>query len=328
MRSTRASHSQVRTVPAAAAASYPRRSPERVQARRPRFLMCEPEHYDVHFMFNPWMPYTERVDRRKAFRQWRSLVGAIEQAGAEIEYLPASRVSPAQVFTADGAVIYGEKRALILRNDGPRGYWEPRAFADWLLSRGFITEALPPRYRLDGGNILRLHDGSFAAGLKPGATGESERYLSKLLRFVGAGSLTGIGLIERKFLHLDMVVGRVGDSAYLVYEGGLFGGKAALARTPLERMPLISVMEEDAQNFACNGITIGNVFVTGPVSDGLARQIRAIGYEVERIDLSEFYKAGGGAKCLTLPLRESRWRAEEATIDKREVKRRSPQVVC
>lgn len=293
---------------------------------RPRFLMCEPEHYDVHFMFNPWMSYTELVDRRLAARQWRRLVRVMEQSGAEIELLPSSPASPAQVFTADGALVYAPGRALVLRNDGPRGYREPRVFADWLASRGYCIEPLPTKYRLDGGNILRLHDGSFAAGVKPGATGHSERYLARLLRFVGAGALSAVGLVARKFLHLDMVIGRVGNSAYLVYEGGLLYGRAALANTRIEDLPVIPVGEEDAQNFGCNGITIGDVYVTGPISDGLAARIRTRGYEVERMDLSEFYKAGGGAKCLTLLVDAVDASTGEARSDEREVDRCSPSV--
>ncbi|MEA2428748.1 MAG: dimethylarginine dimethylhydrolase, eukaryotic [Thermoleophilaceae bacterium] len=49
-------------------------------------------------------------------------------------------------------------------------------------------------------------------------------------------------------------------------------------------------------------MVVGDVVITGPISHGLARRIAARGFEVESLDLSEFYKAGGGAKCLTLPL--------------------------
>jgi hypothetical protein len=36
---------------------------------RPRFLLCAPEYFDVHFLFNPFMSFHERVDRRRAKRQ-------------------------------------------------------------------------------------------------------------------------------------------------------------------------------------------------------------------------------------------------------------------
>jgi N-dimethylarginine dimethylaminohydrolase len=36
---------------------------------------------------------------------------------------------------------------------------------------------------------------------------------------------------------------------------------------------------------------------------GLAAQIRAAGFNVVPVDMSEFMKAGGGPKCCTLELR-------------------------
>ena len=38
-------------------------------------------------------------------------------------------------------------------------------------------------------------------------------------------------------------------------------------------------------------------------AEGLAREIRAAGFTVVPVDMSEFKKAGGGPKCCTLELR-------------------------
>jgi len=44
------------------------------------FLMCAPDWFDVHYLFNPHMAFSERVDRRRAKAQWRRLVRALEEA--------------------------------------------------------------------------------------------------------------------------------------------------------------------------------------------------------------------------------------------------------
>ena len=67
------------------------------------------------------MDYQDSVDARRATAQWEALVVAMEHAGAEVEFLEPSANSPAQVFTADGAIILGDIHAVVLRNDGPRG---------------------------------------------------------------------------------------------------------------------------------------------------------------------------------------------------------------
>ncbi|MCI0834507.1 MAG: hypothetical protein J4N66_07000 [Chloroflexi bacterium] len=267
-----------------------------------RFLVCRPDYFDSTFLFNPWMSYRDSVDTGRARRQWDGMVAALEDAGAEIEVLDSSRHSPAQVFTADGAIVLGRKHALVLRNDGPRGSLEPRNFADWLRADGFTVESIPPNRTLDGGNSLRLHDGSFACGLKPGGDGSGERYFGKLLELTTGTSLHLIPLIDRKYLHLDMAVGRVGDAGYLVFESALEGGLASLTGSPILEKEIIRVDRKDAEQFACNGITVGKTFLTGKISLVLIDAIERLGYRVRTLELDEFHKAGGGLKCLTLPL--------------------------
>ena len=248
------------------------------------------------------MSYRDSVDIGRAVEQWERMVAALEEAGAAIEYLEPSVDSPAQVFTADGAIVLGSGHALVLRNDGPRGVLEPRNFADWLRADGFAVESIPPNRTLDGGNTLRLHDGSFACGLKPGSDGSGERYFEKLVRLTSGQSLHLLRLIDRQYLHLNMAVGRVGDAGYLVFESAFDGGLDSLKGSPILDKEIIRVYREDAEQFACNGITVGGTFLTGKISSGLIDAIERLGYGACTLELDEFHKAGGGLKCLTLPL--------------------------
>jgi N-dimethylarginine dimethylaminohydrolase len=266
---------------------------------KPRFLLCPPDFYDAHYLFNPHMRYTERVSFWKARRQWRRLVRTLEAAGAELEFLEPEPVTTALPFTADGAFCYEPGRALVLKNDGVRGDVEPIVFTRRLSELGYVVETTPPRYRLDGGNLLRVDAGTVLAGLKPGATGLGERYLAKLLARTTGARVVGVPLVDPAFLHLDMAIGVLGGGRYLVYRDALGGGELP---EPLRSAEVVEVDRADALRFACNAVVIGDVVVTGPVSTGLERRLGRLGLHVERVDLSEFYKAGGGAKCLTLPL--------------------------
>ena len=270
---------------------------------RPAFLVCPPRYFDTHFLFNPWMTYRERVNKHSAWRQWKDLVRALEQAGATVETIDPDPDSSAMVFTADSALVIDKQTAVMLPNDGPRGDLEPPLFRSWFQRRGYTTESLPAEARLDGGNIVRLHDGSIAAGLKPYASGRGETYLAKRLKLGGGKSrLRPLALINKKFLHLDMVLGNIGNKGYLLYEPGLTLGKEAIAETPILDREVIRLDQSDAEAFAANLVTVGNNVITGKVSVGLRKQIASLGFWVEELALTEFYKAGGGAKCLTLPL--------------------------
>ena len=252
------------------------------------------------------MSYRDSVDAGRARQQWDAMVAALEDAGAAVEILEPSPYSPAQVFTADGAIVLGRGHALVLRNDGPRGALEPRHFADWLRADGFTVESIPPNRTLDGGHTLLLHDGSFACGLKPGGDGSGEAYFGKVLQLTTGVTLHLFPLTDRKYLHLDMVIGRVGDAGYLVFEAALEGGLASLNGSPVREKEIIQVGTGDAEQYACNGITIGNTYLTGNISPLLTDSIEQLGYRVVRLELGEFHKAGGGLKCLTLPLGD--WR--------------------
>jgi N-dimethylarginine dimethylaminohydrolase len=61
---------------------------------------------------------------------------------------------------------------------------------------------------------------------------------------------------------------------------------------------------EDAGNFACNAVNVGNTIFMNKASDALKSRLLVAGFKVNEVDLSEFLKAGGSAKCLTLKLTE------------------------
>jgi N-dimethylarginine dimethylaminohydrolase len=65
---------------------------------------------------------------------------------------------------------------------------------------------------------------------------------------------------------------------------------------------LISVVEKEAERFACNAVVVGKKVVINTGSDQLAADLRQAGYDCLFVELDEFIKAGGSAKCLTLRL--------------------------
>jgi N-dimethylarginine dimethylaminohydrolase len=73
------------------------------------------------------------------------------------------------------------------------------------------------------------------------------------------------------------------------------------ARTPAEKR--IEVSEEDAASFACNAVAVGRRVFMNHASPSLRARLRAAGFIPVVTPLSEFLKAGGAAKCLTLEIK-------------------------
>lgn len=63
---------------------------------------------------------------------------------------------------------------------------------------------------------------------------------------------------------------------------------------------VIWVSKQDALNFACNAVNIGEYVILNRASETLNKMLTERGFKVIDIDVSEFMKAGGACKCLTL----------------------------
>ena len=62
------------------------------------------------------------------------------------------------------------------------------------------------------------------------------------------------------------------------------------------------VVEAEAERFACNAVVVGKTVIVNAGSKQLAAGLRNWGYTPIEVELDEFIKAGGSAKCLTLRL--------------------------
>jgi N-dimethylarginine dimethylaminohydrolase len=74
------------------------------------------------------------------------------------------------------------------------------------------------------------------------------------------------------------------------------------ARTVLENhiSQLIPVSDDEAARFACNAIVAGDSIVLNEGCPKVRKPLESLGFTVFETPLSEFLKAGGGAKCLVL----------------------------
>jgi N-dimethylarginine dimethylaminohydrolase len=76
-------------------------------------------------MFYPWIDHTGSLDPDLATTQWERMVNELTVARAEVRYLETSPYSPAEVFTADRAIVIGANHALVRDNNGSNLYTYP-----------------------------------------------------------------------------------------------------------------------------------------------------------------------------------------------------------
>jgi N-dimethylarginine dimethylaminohydrolase len=79
---------------------------------------------------------------------------------------------------------------------------------------------------------------------------------------------------------------------------------------------LTAVSAEEAVTFSCNAVVVGRTVVMNEETPKLTRALGDAGYTVRPLRLTEFIKAGGSAKCLTLRLdgeEAASWKLQPAT---------------
>ena len=65
---------------------------------------------------------------------------------------------------------------------------------------------------------------------------------------------------------------------------------------------LLAVEESEAVRFACNAVVVGKTAVVNTGCERLMAVLASWGYQCRAVELDEFLKSGGSAKCLTLRL--------------------------
>lgn len=266
-----------------------------------RFLMCPPDHYDVDYVINPWMEGNiHKSSRDNSVVQWQKLYNVIKER-AIVDLVTPQKGWPDMVFTANAGLILGDN-VVLSRFMHPERQGEEPYFQEWFENKGFTVHVLAEDLPFEGaGDALFDREGRWLwAGYGFRSELDSHPYIAKWLDT----EVLSLRLVDPRFYHLDTCFCPL-TSGYLLYYPPAFdsySNRLIEMRIPAEKR--IIVEEPDAVNFACNAVNIHSTIVMNKISDELKNRLTAVGFEVVQTPLSEFLKAGGAAKCLTLRVTE------------------------
>jgi len=256
-------------------------------------LMCAPDAYDLIYEINAWMSLKNRPDVSLAAKQWRELYRTLtEKIGVHVELIRQAPNAPDMVFTANAGLVYG-KRVLLANFRHPERQVEVAPFRAWFEGHGYEVIAPPEECKFEGeGDALFAGDTLLAGYLKRSDIC-SHRWASEVLNV----PVLSLELVDGRWYHLDTAL-FVLHSGLVVYYPGAFD---PYARTVIEKnFETIRVEEDEALHFACNSVVIGKEIVMPAHCPKIQSQLEERGYCVYPVELSEFIKSGGAAKCLTL----------------------------
>jgi N-dimethylarginine dimethylaminohydrolase len=263
--------------------------------------MCAPDHFEVAYVINPWMEgNVARCQNDAAARQWNQLARLIGRV-AEVECIAPQAGVPDMVFTANAGLVLGDKFVPSRFRHAERQREEPH-FAKWFAAEGFKTMTLPPDMRFEGAGDALLDRGLALLWLGHGH--RSSDLCAPLLAGFLDIEVEPLRLVNERFYHLDTCFCPL-EGGYLMYYPAAFDADSQAriaARVPAERR--IVVGDGDAADFACNAVNAGRHVFLNRASFGLRAELQSRGFVVRQTELTEFMKAGGSAKCLTLKLSE------------------------
>ncbi len=268
-----------------------------------RYLMCAPDHFEVAYVINPWMEgNVARGDNQAATRQWNALTRLIGKV-AQVERVMAAPSVPDMVFTANAGLVLDSKFVLSRFRHPERQAEEPH-FAAWFATQGFEVFTLPPGMPFEGAGDALLD--RQAPLLWLGYGHRSDQACAPLIAGWLDIDIQPLKLVNERFYHLDTCFCPL-EGGYLMYYPAAFDAASQAriaARVPAEyRIP---VVDADAFDFACNAVNCGRHVFLNRASAALTHELQSRGFAVRQTPLTEFMKAGGSAKCLTLKLTEAR----------------------
>lgn len=274
-----------------------------MQPQRDAFLMCPPGHFEVSYVINPWMEGNiAHADVALAARQWQALRDGLARV-AEVREMPSAPGVPDMVFTANAGLVLEDAVILSRFRHAERRPEEPR-FKAWFETHGLRVLTMPEEIPFEGAGdaLLDRHDELLWMGYGHRTGVHAAPLIAGWLDI----EVQSLQLADPRFYHLDTCFCPL-EGGYLMAYLPAFDAasrQAIASRVPPHR--LIAVDEEDALRFACNSVNAGRHVFLNRASPGLRARLESHGFAVHEMPLSEFMKAGGAAKCLTLKLTEPR----------------------
>lgn len=272
-----------------------------MSSKTDRILMCPPDYFTVDYVINPWMAgHEESLSLDRAKEQWQQLRDAVSEH-AEIVTIDPHPALPDMVFTANAGVVYGNK-AIASHFMPHERRPEEAIFKQWFRDNGFELLELDEKIGFEGaGDCLLDRRGPWLwTGFGFRTEIEAHPEIQKFFDI----ELISIRLTDARFYHIDTCFCPLTDG-FLMYHPPAFDYDSRIAiesRIPPHKRIVVDTF--DAGNFACNAINIDDqVFLHG-ASDPLKARLMLAGFHVHEIELTEFLKAGGSAKCLSLKLTE------------------------
>jgi N-dimethylarginine dimethylaminohydrolase len=228
-----------------------------------------------------------------AQKQWEKLYELYQQ----IMPTNISKIKPKEgltelCFFGDSVFAYKDK-AVFSRFSTPERYAETDYVINVLKERGITGERVPEHLNFEGSGETMFWNSKILVGYGQ----RSSQGIAEYLQDQFQTETIGLELIDPVFYHLDTALFPISNEHIAFYPKAF--SSEALKKIRQLNCNLIEVSFEEARSFALNSIAVSNTIIVHSEATGFCKQLKALGYTIQTVDVSEFIKFGGGLKCLT-----------------------------
>lgn len=262
-------------------------------ASKRRFYLTRPTLFEVTYSINNWMDPQVQVDKQLAQKQWDALYQTYLDLGAHVEVFEPLPGWPDSVFTGDSIFLYG-KQAIASRFRYAERSGEVEPQVQRFEQRGYTIHRLPEGVNFEGNGDAMAWNGRIFAGYGVRSDARANNFLAHTLNV----EVLPVEVLAPHF-HVDTVLCPLNESTLAYVPSAIGAGSLKMLRGL--GATLIEIDDKEASKLAGNSIVIGDtVILSTPHAPRYQAALQAAGFQTRAMDLSEFTKSGGGAKCLTL----------------------------
>ncbi|MDD3531742.1 MAG: arginine deiminase family protein [Candidatus Shapirobacteria bacterium] len=256
-----------------------------------RVLLCPPDYFQIRYQINPWMK-NGQVNKTRAKNQWLNLVNLCQKLSIRTETITPQASLPDMVFAADQGLIK-DNSVILARFHHQQRRPETKIYQDWFRKQGFQLLRLPASLCFEGGDALIVNNNIFIGhGFR--TSPQSPRAIEKLAK----SPVIDLGLINPHFYHLDTCL-------FILNPKTAFYYPPAFDQTSSDKLAkffskLIPLTKKEAFSLTANSLNTDHQVIIQRGAPIFAQKLAQLGYRVHQVNVSEFFRSGGGIHCLTL----------------------------
>ena len=235
--------------------------------------------------------------------QHAELVAAYQHFGVNVHMVGPEPELPMQVYTRDSSVMtpYGAIITAMAQ------WW--RRGENYAAIRNYEKLGIPiydmvTAGAFEGGDFCPIEEGVLLLGC--GGERSQEEAVNQIADWFRAeGWEVKLAFIDPYYVHIDLMVVPIADKLTAVCLESTDPDIVDWLKS--KGHDIIDVPFRDTMDLGCNCMSLGDDRVILPtISQVLSQQLKARGFEVAEIDMSEISKTGGGIHCMAQALRREK----------------------